>query len=471
MFNRLKMFSSVLLLCLWISMSGVASGITISELRGIVGPDSKSVSRVRITSEVDLLDNRYVSSVPKKNNHENVKLKIKRINSRQKNLITYTADMTRNLIKKERVDLRDLDAIAKKENLSYIQKINLSRTLSFVVNNNSSNELILVGTEWAEDTPQAMLGERPGQLLPEVHLGTIGDKYLKEDYPTKLTEENSGYLRIEIVFDEKNDRKLEFICDPGLGYRFREKKWTYKGQVTKRITADDYKVVDGFPYPFTYTTTSYRDGKVIKQITNKAKKVELNPVLTEKDFKLFMPKGTFLLNELLHDHGRTIEHDEFLGINDVMGHDAKKIAYEELINLNARENISPTENLSTELFLPKMQLAKPKSKPFVLDLASRKLIKQEFAGKLNSEAAYKDFLKRKKGDILWSGEIVTVRDAEIISTKPDTLKTQKKKRTSFCEIALGCSLTIQTKEKRTYEIVVLKIYEDKIKILVKNKIN
>ena len=477
---------SLLFCCLLISMNSFAAGITLPELREIVSSDPEVISRGKIVAEINLFDNSYVSSSPQKNNREDDELKIKRINSQQKYLSTYTFDMTRSLTKEVWEDLRDLDAIAKKENLTPVQRSNVDCSQAVLVDNTTLNEISFLDGNRTGAEPQACLNKRPGKIRYYVEPGTINKKYLKEEYSTKLTqltEGDSDLLKIEITFDENGDSKLEYICDPGLGYRFKEQNWIYKGQVTKKITAEDYKITDGIPYPFTYTTTYYRNGEVKKRITKKVKEAKLNSVLTKKDFKIFLPKGTFMIEDVILHSTRTIEYGGAMGISDVLGLYAEEVASEELLSLTARDDVSEnnsaiSRNKSTvnqteslEIILPKMQLAKPKGKPFVLDLASRKIIMAGFKGGLNSETAYKYFIKHKKGDILWSGKMVTIRGAEIISINPDKLKMQKKEWVGLCEMSLGCSFTVKTKEKKLYEIVVSEIDEDKIKLRINNKIN
>ncbi len=380
--------------------------------------------------------------------------------------------MTRGLTKAVWTDLRDLDAITKKGNLPAYQRDNVDLSQSFIVDNTTLYEMTLYDSSRNRTEPQACLNKRPGKLGYYIDSGVIDKRNLRDEFLTKLTHFTKGgseYLKIELTFDKHGDRKLEYVCDPGLGYRFRELKRTFKGDVTYKVTAEDYKIIDGIPFPFTYTTTYYRDGKVAKQITKKVKEAKLNPVLTEKDFKLFLPKGTFVMEDILMKDTRIIESDGLMGIDDVLRLYADEVAHKELSNLTTIEDVSPTE--PTELILPKIQSGKPKDKLFVLDLASQAVSMREFAGGLNSKAAYEDFLKQKKGDILWSGRILTVRDAEIIATKPDTLKAQKGKWAGACKVALGCTFTVQTKEKRMYEIVVLEIYDDGIKLRINNKIN
>jgi len=456
--------------CLLVSMNSFAAGITLPELREVVSSDLGAISRGKIVAEINVLDNSYVSSSPQKNNHEDDKLKIKRINSQQKYLSTYTFDTTRGLTKEVWEDLRDLDAIAKKENLTPVQRINVDCSQSVLVDNTTLNELSFMDSNRTGAEPQACLNKRPGKIRYYVEPGTINKKYLKEKYSiklTQLTEGDSDLLKIDITFDEKGDSKLEYICNPGLGYRFKEQNWIYKGQVTKKITAEDYKIIDGIPYPFTYTTTYYRNGEVKKRITKKVKKAKLDPVLTKKDFKIFLPNGTFMIEDVILHSTRTIKYGGAMGISDVLGLYAEEVAGKELLSLTARGDVSQTESL--EIILPKMQLAKPKGKPFVLDLASRKMIMAGFKGELNSETAYEYFIKHKKGDILWSGKIVTVRDTEIISVNPDKPKTQKKEWIGLCEMSLGCSFTVQTKEKKIYEIIVKDISKDEIKLRINKK--
>jgi len=300
----------------------VATGITLPELRAIISSDSQAISRAKIVTEVNLVDNSPILSVTPKNNHEDEELKIKRINSKQYYLSTYTIDIPRNLIKEVWVDLRDLDTIAKTENLTPIQKTNVNCSQSVLVDNTTLYEMSLLDSSRTGAEAQALLGKRPGPLsFDQLSLGVINEKFLKEEYLVKLTSLTKGdseYLKIELAFAEHGDSKVEYICDPNLGYRFREQKWTFKGEVTKQIIADDYKMIDGIPFPFTCTTTFYSSGKVKKQITKKVKEVELNPVLTEKDFKLFLPKGTFIMEDILMKDSRTTESEGLMGIEDIL---------------------------------------------------------------------------------------------------------------------------------------------------------
>lgn len=82
-------------------------------------------------------------------------------------------------------------------------------------------------------------------------------------------------------------------CDPALGYRFRTIRTSCSGRPVSEVVADDYRDVNGIPYPFTYVErTFYNDGSVRTERQYAMQEVELGLILMKDDFKVNVPSGT-----------------------------------------------------------------------------------------------------------------------------------------------------------------------------------
>jgi hypothetical protein len=174
--------------------------------------------------------------------------------------------------------------------------------------------------------PQALLSELPGQfsIFKMFSFGTVNERLLSEDKNPVLTEIDSNgksLLRIQLTVEAKDMRKGTgtIECDPSLGYRFRRIQWSVDGHLTSETIADDYRDVNGVPYPFLYIDRSFdEDGKIRSETKYVVEDAQIGVALSVNDFKIFVPAGTELTDTILSKTIHTVPQDSYMGIDDAL---------------------------------------------------------------------------------------------------------------------------------------------------------
>ena len=227
-------------------------------------------------------------------------------------------------LKSSLTDLRDVDALLKEHNIPPVQKSVVSWSRAKVIQ--QPYEMELLGIDVSDAPPDLILSKCPGRyhMFGLISLGIINEKFLSEDLGPTLSEidvDGQSLLRIQLTVEGQNAMKatIKIDCVPSLRYHFRRIQWHSEGQLIKETIADDYRDVNGVPYPFLYIDRSFdKDGRIRRETKYVMEKVELGVDLSPDDFKLFIPAGTRLFDSVASMTTHTIEQSGYMGIDDAL---------------------------------------------------------------------------------------------------------------------------------------------------------
>jgi hypothetical protein len=293
--------------------------VTLPELRQIVTDSRESVTTAHL---VYIEEFNSDEPPPSPFNKDPISHKIFQIQTHgRKRKVDTLLDRVGDRVKMSLTELRDIDKLLKEHNLPPEQKINVPKSRTILMQGDYDME---ISDGNAPNRPMDMLlTVRPGRhnMFEFTSLGIIDEKLLSEDLGPTSSEINSdgkSLLRIELTTKGQNPLKRTVDCDPSLGYRFRRIQQHSDGKLIKETIADNYKDVNGIPYPFLHIERSFdKDGKIIRETKHVMEKVELGVDLSPDDFKIFVPAGTQFIDDIsraIH----TIEQSGYMSIDDAL---------------------------------------------------------------------------------------------------------------------------------------------------------
>jgi hypothetical protein len=316
--ERNLVFHLLVLICSATLARAQGPAITLPELRQIVTNSQESVNTAHLVYIEEFNDNR--SSTGDK---DSVKYKVKELNKHTRFKVDGILDFRTKSLKRSTTDLRDVDALLEERNISPVQKSVVSWSRALVIQ--QPYEMELLGIDVSDAPPDLILSKCPGRyhIFSLMSLGII-KRVLSEDRNPILTEIESGgrsLLNIQLTIERPNDSPIveKIKCDPALGYRFRHIEQRVDGQLINETIADDYRDVNGVPYPFLYIDRSFdKDGRIRRETKYVMQKVELGVNLSPGDFKIFVPAGTRLFDAVVSMTTHTIEQSGYMGIDDAL---------------------------------------------------------------------------------------------------------------------------------------------------------
>lgn len=422
--NKLSIYRLSLLIWIVLLSAGQVSAITISELRQIISEsqiDAATTAHIVYTEEMHNYDNR-----PSTIDQNDIRYKPRMINKHRRFKVDAIMDVATERVKSTMTDLRDIDKLLKENDMPPEQKVNVSTTKTLLYHGNHVGSLLPSDNFIFSKQPRFMLSEAPGParyMFENFSLGVIYKNELSNDWNPTITEVNKGnrsLLCINLTSSKENALKGKIECDPSLGYRFRRIQWYQGDRLVKEIIADDYRDINGVPYPFLYVSRSFdENGGILREKKQVVQEVELGIDLSEEDFTVLLPKGTIISDLILSHKVTEVEQDSRMGIGDILGMGAQEIAQAELAKLVIQPDSLPSKLVRREIFIPHAVLAQRGHKPFVLDLARAELIHAPVADKLDTERVYNYLTKLGKGDIAWNGSVVTLRDSNAFMVKQE----------------------------------------------------
>ena len=310
-------------LCIVLFIAAQACAITASELEQIIKDTQESVTTAHLVYVMDWNDNYPVAG-----SDDDIMVLLRKASKHRLNREDRIIDLENKRIKGSITDLRDLDTLLKKYNLPDEQKTNVSLSRDAVIQ--ETYEMIL-SDGFVEGGPaQLALTERPGRpprfKSEMLSFGLIDDELLSQQNNPTFTEINSDgkkLLRIQLT-QKREDANLPTInvkidCDPALSYRFYRIEKSINGNIGVETIADDYRIVNGVPYPFLYINRHFdENGKILREIKYVIKDAEFGLDLSAKDFKLLIPEGTVVTDTILSMRTFEIEKADYMGIDDVL---------------------------------------------------------------------------------------------------------------------------------------------------------
>ena len=194
--------------------------------------------------------------------------------------------------KKVITELRDVNTLIAENNIpdTRLNRLNLDQSSVVLYENGSV-------FRFNPDTPSGSLDKFSGTFEPDfATLGIIPLNLLNQDVQLDDIEtDGKAFLRISRSQEVPAGLvDTVIICEPAKGYRLRSIRWSMAGQVFREIVADDYKDVNGIPYPFSYITRQFNSQTGTLRLEHKytIKRAEFGTKLSQDDFKIFITGRT-----------------------------------------------------------------------------------------------------------------------------------------------------------------------------------
>jgi hypothetical protein len=227
-------------------------------------------------------------------------------------------------------DLRDVNALIADFNVpdTRLNRLNLDRSRIVLSRQDGIFRLNPKVPAASFDSPST------GTYEPDFSsLGVIAKEIIKQEaHLSNIAGDGGTLLQIEQSREvPAGFVNTTIVCDPAIGYRFRSIRWDMEGGVFGEIIADDYRDVNGIPYPFSYIsrTLDPRTGNVEREDKYAIKQAEFGIELPEEDLKVFVPKDTLIMSTIPESPGRSIAVHSKVHTDKEMGMDEIKALCDE----------------------------------------------------------------------------------------------------------------------------------------------
>jgi hypothetical protein len=198
-----------------------------------------------------------------------------------------------------REDARDLNEYFKSENLPLRTVKYISQDKICLAKENRWMRLINAeGPEiYIEEGRTAEENFQVPTLYQTPYFGIPDAVYFTKDQNFVITE-RPPLVCVDIKYsNEERTLIFKFELDPALGYRLRSFRLYYNNEYRREIIAEDYKDVNGIPYPFVYKMRYFKpSGETAYEENFYAEKVTFNEKFKEEDFRMFVPPETSVVS-------------------------------------------------------------------------------------------------------------------------------------------------------------------------------
>jgi len=272
---------------------------------------------------------------------------------------------------------------------------------------------------------------------------------------------------------------LEYVGPKGVKHRWSVDRelgcasTSYERILTKRnnkvnhvMNMEDFRKVDGLVLPYRMIlltlNTHGEEPPILEEQKIEVIEYKLNdPQNTEERYHIKWPQGAMV-------------HDRIL--NTAYISDGSGLQLQGYIN---REILDPESTLinpvagspDKEFFIPKAQPSLEKGQPFILDLASAKLLGIPINSEFCSEKTHRHLMESGRGDLAWDGSLITVRKAKALTVSQESERPLRCRPGRWCNIDklpdsidLPYSVFVVTNEDIDYLITIRKIETNGIRI-------
>lgn len=146
--------------------------------------------------------------------------------------------------------------------------------------------------------------------------------------------------------------------------------------------------------------------------------IEVNSGLKQADFVLQWPKNTKI-------HDLVLDEYYYSDMSDM-------VSDKGLAGMEGEPGQQISKAPKRQFFIPDVNTASQKGEAFILDLATGKLIDPN--AQLGSEPAHKRLVELGKGDLAWSGSILTVRKAKALTIPQESRRPLTCTPHRFCNV-------------------------------------
>jgi len=315
----------VLLLVITIVCFSVqVSAVTVSELQGLIAEERGQVPETgRFVYVEESVDNSAIEGDP-----NSIVYLLSKIRSHCWTQNDILLDIKRNRARISKKDISDKSEFEEEYRKLAEQGYGLSGDGTIIY---QGDYTLIVTQSETGSTPDLSINMRPaGAGLPN-HKGKlysgllIAESVLANAIEADISAveaDGKSLLRVKI-HTEKEGKLLNIQVidlDPLLGFRFRHYELKGpNGQLAREIIADDYRDVNGIPYPFLYIRRQFdENGKVVKEKKYTFETVELGVDVSEDDFKVAVPAGTNVTDVAMTMRSFTINKGGTMSIGDVL---------------------------------------------------------------------------------------------------------------------------------------------------------
>ncbi len=353
---------------------------------------------------------------------------VEKINTTIKKKVDITLDKNQQRFKMESTDLRDIDKLLDEYELSNFYLVNIVKSSSILRQNEYTLNHFGKTKEKAGTLTVLNSLDNIDNYLKLVKLGTIEGEWInnESDIQFEVLENKQEKALLKITSSLKNQiHRHEIICDPEIDFKFLNYKLYSHDNLTREISASDYRMTDGVWFPFSYKEIRYKNGEVVFQVNREFEKVDLGAEINENDFTMQVPKGTYIVDTILGGPIEQIEKDCVYTIVNI-----QKYLIERFANLNEIVDTCVTDTVnssSSELFIPSLEFGVKYEKPYVLDLDKFELIP------FKKTDQSKQLSNQVNGDVAWDGKLILLSETSVKPSKNLSYKYTKMEEFSIIE--------------------------------------
>ena len=184
-----------------------------------------------------------------------------------------------------------------------------------------------------------------------------------------------------------------------------------------------------------------------------------DPQNTEEHYHIKWPQGTMVQDRILNA----------AYISDGSGLQPQGYINREILDPESTLLNPVAGSADKEFFIPKAQPSHEKDQPFILDLASAKLLGIPTNSEFCSEKTHRYLIESGKGDLAWDDSLITVRKSKALTISDELHRPLKCNPGRWCnwdelpdKVDLPYSVLVVTNEDVDYLITVRKIETDGI---------
>lgn len=185
-----------------------------------------------------------------------------------------------------------------------------------------------------------------------------------------------------------------------------------KDQFQREKISQDYvqnkRTGEWFPRKYIYNKYIYVEGEELLVSSETFEEipdsVEFNIPIDPSVFSPKIPEGTYVIDD---------RYDPFLTYSI-------ECPNVEAIESQEKTGVNDSKKRDYKIFIPESDDAVSQSKPYILDLGTRRLLTVFASQEDMPEKTYDSLMKLERGDIAWNGSLVTLRNAKVLTISQES---------------------------------------------------
>lgn len=343
-------------------------------------------------------------------------LKLAKIDQYQHNSVEALVWPGAEIEKIQVTDRRDVEGLLRQAQIDSIYVMTLSKDLQSVSQNNNIIAL--------KETPEASLlclhqvPRQASHYFRMLEYGLLDKSLLSDNHSPELEEVvSNGKTLLEIRLTTAGGRASRVIqCDPALGYRIKSDRYYAGGVLLFETVFADYEIIDGMAFPLSYSKKNYDNGDLVSHTHLAFEAVEFNLDLSEDDFKLTIPAGTYF-DDLAFNTGlgKLIETELIAGIYDIITFTLDDTMTQELENLPI---IGYQNSSEIYVLIPSVSSATEQNRNYIYIFEDAGFLQVTSQRRRQLFSDPDNVLGLEKGDIAWDGRnLLLLRKAALFEAE------------------------------------------------------